>query len=141
MRLKILTPGKTVLDIEVKGVFAKAIDGEIGILPGHIPLMTALNIGTTSYLTMENKKEFISVMGGILKVEDDLVTILTETAEHGEDIDETRARQAADRAKAQLEGLLDQNIPKSSPDVEKARMALMKALARMNAADKSRKRF
>ena len=139
MRLKIITPEKIVLDVETKGVFVRAIDGELGVLPGHIPLMTALDIGVASYLLEDNSKEFISIIGGTFKVENDEVTILTETAELSEDIDEAKAKRDADRAKAKLAGMIDQAVDKHSPDYEKTRLSLMKALARIKATDKTKK--
>lgn len=140
MKLKIITPEKIILDVETKGVFVKAIDGELGVLPGHIPLMTALDIGVGSYITEDGGKEFITIVGGSFKVENDEVTILTEAAELGEDIDEARAKIAADRARAKLEGIIDSEVSKNSPEVEKARLAFLKALARMKAADKTKSR-
>ena len=139
MRLKIITPENIILDIETKGVFVRAIDGELGVLPGHIPLMTALDIGVASYILEDGTKEFISIIGGSFKVENDEVTILTEAAELSEDIDEAKANRDADRARAKLEGMIDQSIDKHSPDYEKARLSLMKALARIKAADKTKK--
>jgi F-type H+-transporting ATPase subunit epsilon len=140
MRLKILTPDKTVIDTEAKGVFVKAVDGEVGVLPGHIPYMNALEIATAHYITSDNQTEFISIVGGIFKAENDEVLILTENAEFGEDIDETRAKRAADRARAQLEGLMEKDIDKHSGDIERARLALMRALTRLKAADKAKHR-
>ena len=140
MRFKIITPEKIVLDTETKGVFVKAIDGEIGVLPGHIPLMTPLDIGTAHYVDANDNTEYISVMGGIFKVENDEVTILTQAAELSEDIDETRAKLAAERARAELQGLIEKNIDKNSPEVERARLSLLKALARIKTADKIKKR-
>jgi F-type H+-transporting ATPase subunit epsilon len=140
MRLKIITPDKIILDIETKGVFVRAIDGELGVLPGHIPLMTALDIGTASFITSDDNREYVSIIGGIFKVENDEVSILTENAELGEDIDITRANLAADKARAELEGLLEKGIDKHSPDMDRARLALLRALSRINAGDKAKTR-
>lgn len=141
MRFKVITPEKVVLDTETQGVFVKAIDGELGILPGHIPLMTALDIGVAHYLNGEGESDYISVTGGTFKVENDIVTILTELAELGEDINEASAKMAADRARAELEGLIEHQVDKHSPDVERARLALLTALTRMKTAEKSKKRL
>lgn len=140
MRLKIITPDKTIIDTETKGVFVRAIDGELGVLPGHIPLMTALDIGVASFITPDDHREFISIIGGTFKVENDEVVILTENAETGEDIDETRAKLAVDRARAKMQGLIDQSVDKSSAEFEKARLALLRAMARINAVSKSKER-
>lgn len=128
------------LDTETTGVFVRAIDGELGVLPGHIPLITPLAIGVASYITDNGSKEYVSIIGGIFKVENDEVTIITENAELGEDVDETRAKLSVDRAKAELEGFIDKTASKNAPEVERARLALLRALARLNAADKTKKR-
>lgn len=140
MRLKIVTPEKTIIDTETKGVFVRAIDGELGVLPGHIPLITALDIGVASYTTENGIKEYISIIGGTFKVENDEVLILTETAEIGEDIDETRAKLALDRAKAEIDGVKDTNISKSSPEEERARLAMLRALARLKTIEHTKRR-
>lgn len=140
MQLTIITPEKAILNKEVKGVFVRAVDGELGVLPGHIPLMTALDIGVAYYITNDDEYEYVTVIGGIFKVDNDQVTILTEGAELGEDVDQAKAKIAADRARAELEGYVDKNVDKHSPDMVNARLAMLKAIARINAADKTKKR-
>lgn len=141
MRLKILTPEKIILDTEIKGIFVRAVDGELGVLPGHIPMITALAIAPAHFITEDGEVEYITLISGTFKVENDEVTILTPRAELGEDIDAARAQVARDRAKAQMEGFLEQHVEKSSAEFETARVAMLRALARLSAADKSKKRF
>ncbi len=127
LKLKIITPEKVLLEEEVDAVYSHSTDGEFGILPDHISYMTPLAIGVTEYI-IENKKEFISTIGGILQVKNNLVTILSDKAELGEKIDITRAKAAKERAEARLgTGVKD-------VDVDRAQIALARAIARINAA-------
>lgn len=129
LQLKIVTPQKILLDEQVEAVYSKSVAGEFGILPDHIPYMTDLNIGVTEYIK-ENKKEFVSTIGGVIQVKDNIVTVLSDTAELGEQIDITRARAAKERAEARLKaGTAD-------IDVDRAQMALARAMVRIQAAGK-----
>lgn len=129
--LKIITHEKVLVEEEVDAVYSKAIDGDFGILPGHIPYMTALDVNTTKYIKA-NTTEYVSTMGGIFQVSNNNVTILTDVAELGEDIDIARARAAKERAEARLRaGARD-------IDTERAQAALHRAIARIQAASKIR---
>jgi len=131
LNLKIITPQKILLDEEVDSVYSTSSDGEFGVLPGHISYMTPLAIGVTEY-TKDNKTEFISTMGGILQVKDNIVTILSDLAELGEQIDVTRANAAKERAETRLRtGVTD-------VDADRARAALSRAVARIHAASKTK---
>lgn len=102
MKLKIITQEKVVFEQEVDSVYTKGIDGEFGLLKGHIPVMTALDIGVTrAYIGDEIKK--FTTMGGILQFKDEECLILTTLAEPGEEIDEARAREALERARKNFE--------------------------------------
>lgn len=134
IHLKIVTQNKVVFDEKcVQAFYTDAMDGRIGILPNHIPLTSVLNIGVTKIAT-ENANEpvYITTMGGILHFKNNEAVILTDIAELGQDIDEVRAKEAYERAKARLEA------HKDKMDVIKAQIALKKAIARISA---TRKRF
>ena len=138
MRLKVVTPDHIVLDIDVKSVVVKASDGERGILPGHHPMMTSLGIGVASFVEEESEqKEFISLIGGILSIENDKVTILTENAELGEDIDLERAECAAKKARKKIATLLEEGKTIMCPDYEKQRLALIRAITRIKTSKKN----
>ena len=125
--LKIITPAKVLLEEEVDEIYSTSVDGELGILPGHISYMTPLGVGVTRYAKNGNK-EFISTIGGILQVKNNHVTILSDKAELGEQIDIARAKAAKERAEARLRtGARD-------VDVDRAQTALARAIARINAA-------
>lgn len=126
MKLKIITQERVVFDEEVDSIFSKGIDGEFGILKGHIPMMTALDIGVTrAYIGKEEKK--FTTMGGILQFKDDECLILTTLAEPGEEIDEARAREALERAKRKLRNA------EARMDAKRAEAAIARAEARLKA--------
>ena len=126
MKLKIITQERVVFDEEVDSIFSKGIDGEFGILKGHIPMMTALDIGVTRAYIGEEEKKF-TTMGGILQFKDDECLILTTLAEPGEEIDEARAREALERAKRKLRNA------EARMDAKRAEAAIARAEARLKA--------
>jgi len=131
LHLKIITQEKILVEEEVDAVYSRAIDGDFGVLPDHIPYMTALDINTTKYIK-GNLIEYVSTMGGIFQVSNNNVTILSDTAELGQEIDIPRARAAKERAEARLRtGVKD-------IDTERAQAALHRAIARIQAASKMR---
>ncbi len=101
MQLNIVTPERTVLETEADLVSAKTTDGYVGIKPRHIPLVSPLDIGVLEYTT-GGQKHKIAVMGGLLSTDGKSVTILSDAAELGDDIDTTRAEESRKRAEAML---------------------------------------
>ena len=95
--LEIVTPDKMVLKEDVEYVGAPGINGEFGVLPNHIPFLSALVIGSL-YYKLNGKKYYVFVAGGFAEVSPAKVTILAEVAEKADDIDLERARIAQDRA-------------------------------------------
>ena len=126
MHLKIITHEKVVFDEEVDEIYTKTVDGEIGILKNHIPIMSALDIGVTRAVVSGNTKNF-TTMGGVLQFKDNEALILTPTAESGDEIDVMRAKEALKRAKARL-AEADAEL-----DFKRAETALARALARLKA--------
>ena len=127
MHLKIITHDRIVFDDDVNEIYTKGVDGEFGVLRGHIPIISALDIGVTKVVTNDECKWF-TTMGGVFQFKNDEATILTDCAECGEDIDITRARTAKERAEARL-------AEKSAAiDVKRAEYALRKALIRESVA-------
>lgn len=127
--MEIITPKKTVFKEEVDGVEAPAVDGLIGILPRHAPLITALKTGVIR-VKIDNKERFISVSEGIMDVKPNQVNIVARTAELPEEIDLERAKKAKERAEERLEK------ESSKMDHYRAEGALERALARIKAAEK-----
>lgn len=126
MKLKIITQERVVFDEEVDAVYSKGIDGEFGLLKGHIPMMTALDIGVTRAHIGNTVKNF-TTMGGILQFKDEECLILTTLAEPDEEIDEARAREALDRARRDLRNA------EARMDAKRAEAAIARAEARLKA--------
>ena len=126
MHLKIITQERVVFDEDVDEVYTKTTDGEIGILKNHVPVMAALDIGVTKAVK-NNDSKYFTTMGGVFQFKDDEALILTSTAESGEEIDVTRAKDALKRAKERLANR-DAEV-----DAKRAEAALARAMARLKA--------
>ena len=126
MHLKIITHEKLVFDEDVEEIYTKGTAGEFGILPRHIPIMSALDIGVTKVI-QNGKPRYFTTMGGILQFKDDEAIILTPTAEDGKDIDVARAKEALSRAQARL---AEKN---AELDTKRTEAAIARALARLKA--------
>ena len=128
LTLEMVTPYKKVLSIEVDEITVPGSIGEIGLLPGHTPLLTTLKIRELSY-KQDGKVSHVAVNWGYLEVGDDKVTVLVDTAETADEIDLQRAKAALGRAEDSLKAL-------SQEDVEFVVMeaALHRALVRIQVA-------
>lgn len=102
MRLEIVTAERVVYSDDISILVAPGIDGELGILPSHAPLLTVLQPGEIR-VVKDGEDSFIVVSGGFLEVLGNKVTILADTAEHAEEIDEERAQAALQRAQERIE--------------------------------------
>lgn len=130
MLLEIVAPSKQVVRSErVDEVIAPGSEGEFGVLPGHTPFLTTLNVGVLSYREGE-EWHHLAVDWGYAEVESDKVTILAEGADRAAEIDIAEARLAKERAEKALMEKLDKT------DYEKARVELMRALIRIQVAEK-----
>jgi F-type H+-transporting ATPase subunit epsilon len=122
--LEIVTPDRKVLSQDVDYVGAPGALGEFGILPNHIPFLSALGIGNLYYKDA-GKTHYVFVSGGFAEVGPDKVTILAEAAEKATDIDLERARKAQERAQQRLARAQDKI------DHARAQAALRRSLARL----------
>jgi F-type H+-transporting ATPase subunit epsilon len=129
----ILTPERRVLQAQADSVVVPAADGELGILINHTPLVAQLQPGQIR-MRSGNETQVFAVSGGFVEVQNNHVVVLAETAEMAHEIDIERARQAAERAKAELRS------PAGVADLARAEAALRRALARLNAAENVRRR-
>jgi F-type H+-transporting ATPase subunit epsilon len=102
IHLKIVTPDSILLDKEVESVSIPTVEGEITVLPMHIPILAGMKTGELR-IKEGGKEEFFSVTRGVAEVDGETITILTDSAEHSEDIDEERAEEAKKAAKELLE--------------------------------------
>ncbi len=131
LRLEIVTPDQVVLSSDVEYVGAPGVDGEFGVLAGHIPLLTALSIGTLVY-RIGNKDYMAFVAGGFAEVADNKITILAQAAELAENIDVERAEKAKARAEERLQNAKHQD----GIDIVRAENAMKRALTRLRIAGK-----
>jgi len=132
MRLEVVTPEKLLLQTETDEVIVPGLNGELGILPGHAPLISQLKpAGILTYRTGSTTNR-LAVANGFLEVLDDKVTVLAEIAERPEDIDVARARAARERAEKRLAAAeRDPDI-----DIKRAMIKLERALIRLQLAAK-----
>ncbi len=101
MNLEVITSSRIAYTGDVTMVVVRAIDGDIGLLPKHIPIIAALDIGILKIFT-EKGQEKMAISGGILHKVDNKIIIMTATAEKALDIDIIRAKYSLNRAKEKL---------------------------------------
>ena len=130
--LEIVTPDRKVLSQDVDYVGAPGAMGEFGVLPSHIPFLSALGIGNL-YYKEGGKTHYVFVSGGFAEVGPDKVTILAEAAEKAADIDMERARKAQDRAQQRL-ARAQEKI-----DYARANASLRRSLARLTCRNSGEK--
>lgn len=133
MKLEIVTAEGTVFADDVNEVVAWGIEGQLGILPHHAPLMTMLQPGDL-LIRKDNEEHYLAISGGFLEVRPDKVIILADACERAEEIDIERAEAARRRA--------DEILKTRPPDVDTAaaEAALRRSLARIKAAEKRRRK-
>ncbi|MGQ9688075.1 MAG: F0F1 ATP synthase subunit epsilon [Desulfobaccales bacterium] len=126
--LEVVTPDRKLLSTEAEVVVCPGVEGQFGVLYGHVPFLSALDIGEMYYRD-GGKTEYLAVSGGFAEVTGKKVTIVAEAAEFGREIDVERARRAMERAQQRLAAAKTENI-----DFARAEAALRRALARMKVA-------
>ncbi|MDF2962458.1 MAG: subunit epsilon of synthase [Paenibacillus sp.] len=127
--LEIVTPERKVYAEQVNMIIVKGSEGELGILPNHIPLVTPLKVAPVT-VKQNGKEQYIAVNGGFMEVRKDKVVILAESAELPEQIDVNRAKEAKSRAEQRLASKQDQ------VDFKRAELALQRALNRIHVSGK-----
>jgi F-type H+-transporting ATPase subunit epsilon len=100
LSVDVVAPDRNVYRGPATIVIARTLEGELGILRGHVPVLGVLESGSVTIRTPDGETVMAAVHGGFISVADDVVSILAETAELGSDIDVSRAQRALDRAKA-----------------------------------------
>lgn len=130
LNVRVIAPDKTVWDDRAEEVILPSTTGQLGVLSGHAPMMTALDIGV---MRVRSQSEWvpIALLGGFAEVEEDEVTILVNGAERGQSIDKNQAQTAYTEAQANLEKAESSG---SDQDKIKAKNALKRARARFQAA-------
>src|SRR6056297_970068 len=129
IKLDIVTPERLCYNEEINVLEAPAIDGLIGILPRHAPMVTALNTGVLK-IQKDGEEVLISISGGFMEVKPAQINVVVRTAELADEIDVDRAKEARGRAQKRLESD-DGNI-----NYTRAEAALERAVARLKAVRK-----
>jgi|SRR5687768_4211991 F-type H+-transporting ATPase subunit epsilon len=130
--LEIVTPDRSLVREEVDEVELPGSEGYFGVLPGHTPLLSMLKVGELWY-RVGAERRYLAVAGGFVEVLPDRVTVLADIGERAEDIDVARAEAAKRRAEERLAKAMD-------IDIERARVALLKSLIRLQVAARARTR-
>lgn len=130
LQLEVVTPEKTVVSEDVEMVTCPGTEGEFGVLPHHVSLLSALKIGPLHYKTGD-KHETVFVSGGFVDVSANKCSVLAESAEHAGNIDIARAKAARERAEQRLANK-SENI-----DEVRAEAALQRAIMRLQIVEKA----
>ena len=125
MKLKIVTPERIVFEGDVEAVFAKAVDGELGVLPKHVPMVTPLDSALLHYKA-NGETHYAPRMEGILSTDGEVVTVLTDAAELSGNVDFARAEKARERAEQKLREQADDAVMKAALARAKVRLKLKK---------------
>lgn len=133
IRLEVVTQERIVYSDDVDMVVAPGVDGVLGILPHHAPLLTALRVGELK-IRKAGQEEFYAVSGGFMEVRPDKVIVLAEAAEQAEEIDIARAEAARQRA----ERALKERPP--GADLAAMEQALRRSRLRLQVARRRRRR-
>ena len=131
--LQIVSPDKLIVREKVDEVEIPGSEGYFGVLPGHTPLLSTLTVGELWY-RVGSVTTYLAIAGGFVEVLPDRVTILARVAERADEIDIARAEAAKKRAEERLAG------PRSDLDFERARIALLRSLIRLQVAARARTR-
>jgi F-type H+-transporting ATPase subunit epsilon len=126
--LELVTPERLLFSEEVQAIRAPGVDGSLGVMAGHAPLLTELTTGLIKVTLADGSEAFIATSGGFLQVNKEKVIILADTAELSDEIDVERARASAAKARQLLE------VPGSTIDAEELRLAVERAQNRIRVA-------
>lgn len=129
--LEVVTPDKLLLSKEVEVVVATSVEGEFGVLYGHVPFLANLAVGELRFRT-GNEVEYAAVAGGFAEVTGKKITILAEAAELARDIDVDRAQRARERAEARLAKAQAEDL-----DYARTEAALQRAMLRLRVASRT----
>jgi len=134
MMLEIITAERQVFSDEVDMVVAPGIDGQLGILPRHAPLMTMLKPGALTVRKAGEEDMYVAVSGGFMEVLGNRVSILADACERSDEIDEERAQQAIQRAQERLANRSE------DMELERAMASLRRAQVRVDLVRRRRLR-
>lgn len=128
MNLSIVSPDQTVVNEEVRSVIAPGSEGYMGIQPGHIPVITALQNGVLEFRSASDQKEYVAIGGGFMEVSENQIIVLADDAHRASEIDLAEAEKDLDRALRALRG------EPSDMTSEQATQEVGRSMARIKAA-------
>lgn len=131
--LDVVSAEESLFSGRVEAIQVTGSEGELGIYPGHAPLITALQPGMVRFVKQHGDEEFIYINGGMLEIQPGIVTVLADTAIRGEELDEQAAQDAIRRA--------EENIANPGADFDYAEAAreMAEAIAQLRIVQKLRK--
>ena len=132
-QLEVVAPDQRLWQGQAQSLVAPGVEGYLGVLAHHAPLMCALGVGELKLVTAEGQQMFFALTGGFLEVSREGAIVLADAAERPEEIDAARARAALRRA--------EERLSRRTPDLDadRARAALMRALNRLRVAERRRR--
>lgn len=134
MRCEVVTAERTVFEGDVDLVLAPGLEGQLGILPHHTPLLTALSFGELVLRREGLPDEFIAIGGGFMEVGPQHIIILADSAERAEEIDVARAEEARERARETMAQKRKEDV-----DFARAEAALRRSVVRLKVARRRRR--
>ncbi|WP_225639451.1 F0F1 ATP synthase subunit epsilon [Candidatus Profftia sp. (ex Adelges kitamiensis)] len=131
--LDVVSPEKKIFSGLTQKIQVTGSEGELGVLPGHTPLLTTIKPGMVRIIKQQGEEEFIYLSGGILEVQPRSVTVLADTAIRGKDLDEERARESKWEA--------EKNISNAHNNIKyiQASAELSKAIAKLRVIELTKK--
>ena len=130
LQCNVVSAKETIYSGEISMLIATGVEGEVGILPGHIPFITLLKPGAMQIKTSNGNDEMVYVSGGVLEVQPHLVTVLADTAVRANDLDEAKILEARRHAEQTLQN------QKADIDTSAALAALAESLAQLQTLQK-----
>jgi F-type H+-transporting ATPase subunit epsilon len=134
IRCEVITAERVVFQGDVDMVVAPGSEGQLGILPDHAPLMTSLTFGELILHRTDREDEFIAIGGGFMEVGPDRVTVLADSAERADEIDEARAEEARLKAEDTMSQKRREEV-----DFARAEAALRRSMIRLKVARRKRR--
>ena len=134
LQCNVVSAKETIYSGEISMLIATGVEGEVGILPGHIPFITLLKPGAMQIKTSNGNDEMVYVSGGVLEVQPHLVTVLADTAVRANDLDEAKILEARRYAEQTLQN------QKADIDTSAALAALAESLAQLQTLQKFKNR-
>ncbi len=131
LQCNVVSAKETIYSGEISMLIATGVEGEVGILPGHIPFITLLKPGAMQIKTSNGNDEMVYVSGGVLEVQPHLVTVLADTAVRANDLDEAKILEARRHA--------EQTLQNQKADIDIS-AALAESLAQLQTLQKFKNR-